>query len=245
MIQVHGLTKRFGRKVAVANLSFDVQPGSRHRLPRSERIGQEHHDAVHARPRPGRHRRRAVRRQAVRRRSPKPLHEVGALLDAGYVHPGPIRSQPPAVDGGVERVAEEAGRRGARDRRALVGRHQALAHLLARHAPAAGAGRCAAGRAAHDHPRRAGQRPRPRGHPLDPRRAGAPGRTGQDRAGQQPPAQRDGAHGHVARRHRAGPADRAVLGRRLRRSLRRPLGEGAQPCAWPTWSSRFGRAAPW
>ena len=27
MIQVHGLTKRFGRKVAVANLSFDVRPG--------------------------------------------------------------------------------------------------------------------------------------------------------------------------------------------------------------------------
>ena len=46
---------------------------------------------------------------------------------------------------------------------------------------------------------------------------------------QQPPAVGDGADGHRPRRHRPGPADRAVHGRRVRRPLGRPLGEGAQP----------------
>ena len=194
MIHVHGLTKRFGRKVAVANLSFDVQPGRGHRLPRSQRVGQEHHDALHARPRPRRHRRRAVRRQDVRqpadaaargrRAARRRLRAPGSL---GRNHLRWI-----AASNGLRK---RASTRCSRPVGLTAVGGKPAAHVLARHAPAARPGRRAARRAEHDHPRRAGQRPRSRGHPLDPRRAGAPGRPGQDRARQQPPAVRDGADG--------------------------------------------------
>ncbi len=87
MIQVHGLTKRFGRKVAVANLSFDVQPGRvtgflgpngsgksttmrcMLDLDRADTGGALFDGKTYS---------------SLR----SPLHEVGALLDAGYVHPG-------------------------------------------------------------------------------------------------------------------------------------------------------------
>lgn len=87
MIHVHGLTKRFGRKVAVANLSFDVQPGRvtgflgpngsgksttmrcMLDLDRADNGGALFDGKTYA-------------------SMPTPLREVGALLDAGYVHPG-------------------------------------------------------------------------------------------------------------------------------------------------------------
>jgi ABC-2 type transport system ATP-binding protein len=87
LIVVEHLTKRFGRKVAVDDLSFSVQPGrvtgflgpngsgksTTMRcmlcLDRAERGGATFGGRAY-------------------RRIPSPLHEVGALLDAGYVHPG-------------------------------------------------------------------------------------------------------------------------------------------------------------
>ena len=87
MIEIRNLTKRFGTVVAVDDLSFDVQPGRvtgflgpngsgksttmrcMLSLDRAER-GVTTFD--------GR------RFESFRR----PLHEIGALLDAGYVHPG-------------------------------------------------------------------------------------------------------------------------------------------------------------
>ena len=98
-----------------------------------------------------------------------PLHEVGVLLDAGYVHPGRSGRNHLrwlAASNGIawSRVDEVL---------ALVGhdrcRQPQAAQLLARHEAAARHRRHVARRPADDHPRRAGQRARPRGHPLDPR----------------------------------------------------------------------------
>ena len=87
MISVHGLTKKFGSKFAVANLSFDVRPGrvtgflgpngSGKSTSMRCMLGLDRPDAGGAtfggRP---------------YQQLDRPLHEVGALLDAGYVHPG-------------------------------------------------------------------------------------------------------------------------------------------------------------
>ena len=87
MIEVRGLTKRFGRTVAVDGLSFDVQPGrvtgflgpngSGKSTSMRCMLALDHPDSGTAlfdgRP-----------YDTIR----KPLFEVGALLDAGYAHPG-------------------------------------------------------------------------------------------------------------------------------------------------------------
>jgi ABC-2 type transport system ATP-binding protein len=87
VIQVHGLTKRFGRKVAVANLSFEVHPGvvtgflgpngSGKSTTMRCMLGLD-------RPDTGRTLFDGKRYESFA----TPLREVGALLDAGYVHPG-------------------------------------------------------------------------------------------------------------------------------------------------------------
>lgn len=86
-VTVTGLTKRFGRTIAVSNLSFTVEPGvvtgflgpngSGKSTTMRCMLGLDRADAGGAlfdgRPYAS---------------IAKPLHEVGALLDAGYVHPG-------------------------------------------------------------------------------------------------------------------------------------------------------------
>ncbi len=86
-ISVEGLTKRFGSKVAVGNLSFTVQPGvvtgflgpngSGKSTTMRCMLGLD-------RPNAG----RATFQGRPYTDLARPLHEVGALLDAGYVHPG-------------------------------------------------------------------------------------------------------------------------------------------------------------
>jgi ABC-2 type transport system ATP-binding protein len=86
MIQIQGLTKRFGRKVAVANLSFDVHPGlvtgflgpngSGKSTTMRCMLGLDRPDA-------GTTLFHGKRYSQLE----QPLHAVGALLDAGYVHP--------------------------------------------------------------------------------------------------------------------------------------------------------------
>jgi ABC-2 type transport system ATP-binding protein len=87
MIAVQGLVKRFGSKFAVANLSFDVQEGrvtgflgpngSGKSTTMRCMLGLDRADAGQSffggRP---------------YHELERPLHQVGALLDAGYVHPG-------------------------------------------------------------------------------------------------------------------------------------------------------------
>jgi ABC-2 type transport system ATP-binding protein len=87
VIVVDGLTKRFGRKVAVDALSFQVAPGrvtgflgpngSGKSTPMRCMLGLDHPD-----------RGGALFDGKPYRSFAVPLREVGALLDAGYVHPG-------------------------------------------------------------------------------------------------------------------------------------------------------------
>ena len=86
-VVVEGLTKRYGAKVAVGNLSFDVQPGvvtgflgpngSGKSTTMRCMIGLDQPNAG-----------RATFQGKAYASLAKPLHEVGVLLDAGYVHPG-------------------------------------------------------------------------------------------------------------------------------------------------------------
>ena len=86
-VVVEGLTKRYGAKVAVGNLSFDVQPGvvtgflgpngSGKSTTMRCMIGLDQPNAG-----------RATFQGKAYAALAKPLHEVGVLLDAGYVHPG-------------------------------------------------------------------------------------------------------------------------------------------------------------
>ncbi len=87
MLTVSGLTKRFGGKVAVDNLSFEVRPGRVTGFLGPNGSGKstslrcilalDRPDAGHA---------TFDGRPYASMRNP--LFEVGALLDAGYVHPG-------------------------------------------------------------------------------------------------------------------------------------------------------------
>jgi ABC-2 type transport system ATP-binding protein len=87
MIQVDGLTKRFGRKVAVDALGFEVHPGQVTGFLGPNGSGKsttmrcmlclDRADAG-----------RALFDGRAYRQIKSPLHEIGALLDAGYVHPG-------------------------------------------------------------------------------------------------------------------------------------------------------------
>ena len=87
MIVADALTKDYGDKRAVDDLSFTVRPGRRHRLPRAERLGQVHHDALILgldAPTSG----DVIVNGKPYREHPAPLHEVGALLEARSVHTG-------------------------------------------------------------------------------------------------------------------------------------------------------------
>ena len=87
MITVENITKRYGSKLAVANLSFAVQPGqvtgflgpngSGKSTTMRCMLGLDRADTG-----------RALFDGQPFTSFPEPLHEVGALLDAGYVHPG-------------------------------------------------------------------------------------------------------------------------------------------------------------
>jgi ABC-2 type transport system ATP-binding protein len=87
MITVEGLTKRFGRKVAVDSLGFTVHPGQVTGFLGPNGSGKsttmrcmlclDRADAG-----------RALFDGRPYRQIRSPLHEIGALLDAGYVHPG-------------------------------------------------------------------------------------------------------------------------------------------------------------
>ena len=79
---------------------------------------------------------------------------------------------------------------------------QRVGGVLPRHGPAARGGRGPARGPAHADPRRAGQRPRPRRHPLDPRAADAAGRRGPHGVPVLAPDERDGGDRRPRDRHR-------------------------------------------
>jgi ABC-2 type transport system ATP-binding protein len=177
MIQARGVSKRYGSTVAVDGLSFDARPGvvtgflgpngagksTTMRL----LLGLDAPDAGEALIGGRRYRELGW-----------PLREVGAVLEARAFHPGrSARAHLAALAASNDlprsRAEEVLGIVGLAD---VAGRRAGAA--LARHGPAAGhRGRVAGGprRAAAG---RAGQRPGPRGDPLDAGPAGVAGRAG-------------------------------------------------------------------
>jgi ABC-2 type transport system ATP-binding protein len=87
MITVHDLTKRFGSKLAVDHLGFEVRPGAVTGFLGPNGSGKSTSMRCMLeldRPETGSTLFDGKPYHTLRR----PLHEVGALLDAGYVHPG-------------------------------------------------------------------------------------------------------------------------------------------------------------
>ncbi len=239
VIEVTDLSKRFGSRVAVDHLSFSAQPGRVTGFLGPNGSGKSTTMRCMVgldRPQTG-HTRFSGRRftDIVR-----PLTEIAALLDAGYVHPGRtgrdhLRWLAASNGLGMSRVDDVLAMVGMSE----VGSLRVRA-LLAGHAPAARPRRRAARRSAHGDPRRAGQRARSGRHQVGARRARLPRRRRSNGPGQQPSAVGDATDGARPRRDRAGAADRAVLGRRLRRAARRPVGAG--PLAAPHRAARPARA---
>ena len=109
-----------------------------------------------------------------------------------------------------------------------VARKKAKGFSLGHGAAARHRGR-AARRPADPDVRRAGQRPRPRGHPLDPQPDEVPGRPGPDGLRLLASDERDGADRRPSRRHRPGPAARRHLDGGLHRSRTRGRTSGSAP----------------
>ena len=87
MIEVRGLTKRFGRIVAVDDLSFDVRPGRVTGFLGPNGSGKS--TTMRCMLGLDRHERGTTTFDGRRYRDiANPIREVGSLLDAGYVHPG-------------------------------------------------------------------------------------------------------------------------------------------------------------
>ena len=226
MIEVRGLTKRYGDKVAVSDLSFGIEPGkvtgflgpngagktTTMRLI----LGLDYADAGTVTVDGKQYQRPGVPHARGRRPAGR---EGGAR--------GPQRLQPPAVPGTDQQPADVACRRGARAGRAFRRGTQAVQGLLARHEPAARHRGDHARRPAHAHVRRAGERARPRGHPVDQEPHEGAGRRGPHGLRVQPPDVGDGEHRRPPDRDRQGQAHRRLHDGRVHRPLVRCGGAGA------------------
>ena len=96
VVVAESLTKRFGKLTAVDDLSFALDAGHGHRLPRPERRRQDDDAADAARPRDADERTRARVRRSRTRELERPALRVGAVLEATDFHPGRSGPQPPA-----------------------------------------------------------------------------------------------------------------------------------------------------
>ena len=231
VIETRGLTKRYrGGQLAVDGLDLAVPRRQRLRLPRAQRLGQDHHhphaDGPHRRH--GRHRTRPRRADAAGRRTVLP--RVGALIEGPALYgflPGadnllgttpptrpPIpRTRRARVDAALERVGLSAAA-GKKAKAYSLG-HEAAARPRRRAPPAA---RTAG-------PGRADQRPRPAGHARNP--FTGPGVGGGRHHGLPllPPPRRDRAGLHA--RGRDGPRPARHPGHRSPR-----LGRGTRAAGW-------------
>ncbi|SCE48058.1 hypothetical protein GA0115253_1057512 [Streptomyces sp. Termitarium-T10T-6] len=206
--------------------------GGRHRLPRSQRVGQVHDDAHDPRPGPPHrrscHHRRPPLPQSAERAAPG-RRAAGRQGRARRPH----RPQPPAVPGSAGRDPCGPGRRGPRRGRPPGRRQAALQRLLARDGAAARDRGGAAGRSAGAAVRRAGQRSRPGGHPLGPQSDEVARLRGTHGLRLVPPDERDGPHRRPSDRDRARPAalrhERHGLHLRQLRRLRPGPGARGRP----------------
>ena len=214
MIEARGLTKRYGDTVAVDGLTFDIRPGVVTGFLGPNGAGKSTTMRMILgldRPTSG-----SVHVGGRRYRDlGAPMHEVGALLDAGAVH-GKRSARNHlrwlADAGGlprrrVEEVLDEVGLSDVAGRR-VGGFSLGMSQRLGIAVGAAGRPRDAA-------VRRADERPRPRGHPLDPDAAAALRRRGPHGHRLEPPHARDGGDRRPRARDRARPADRRHQHRRV------------------------------
>src|SRR5262245_20217251 len=196
-----------------------LRPGRpRDRLRRTQRRGEVDHDADGAGSGRARRRRGPCQRPPLRSGDPSAARR-GRPLGGGCHPPGSARPRPPALAGPQQRPAPPARRRGPRPRRPRTGRRPTHRRVLARHDPTARDRRGHARRPARPHVRRAGQRPRPRGHPMDPRVPALPRRRGPGGVRVESPHERAGGHRRPRDRDRSRPSDR-------RRARRRSAGGG-------------------
>ncbi len=177
----------------------------RHRLPGPQRLGQVDDDADD--PRSGQPHRgpcddlRPPVRQAAQR---SPAGGCAAGRQGGARRP--VRPQPPAQPGPAVGHPGPPGGRGAGRGGPARGGGPAVQGLLPRHGPAPGHRRRAAGRPPGAAVRRAGQRPRPRGHPVGAQPDEGAGGRGPYGLRLLPPDERDGADRRPPHRDRARPA---------------------------------------
>lgn len=227
VIEAKGLTKRYGSKVAVNDLSFEVHPGRvtgflgpngsgksttmrlMLQLDRAETgqtlfDGQRYADIQY------------------------PTKKVGSLLEAHAVHPKVTARNHLRVLAAANRIPEtridqvfdQVGMADAADRRTggfSLGMFQRL-----------GLATALLGRSGNTDPGRTDERPRPGGDPLDPCSLEAARGRRQDRVHLQSPARRDGRDRRRSRRDRARQIDRADGARRFHRECPSRC-EGSEP----------------
>ena len=218
---------------------------SRHRLPRPQRRRQVDHHARSWSASPGPPSGRVTVSGRDYRDLPNPGLEVGVLLDASAQHAGrtgreilTIAQQTMGLP--KSQVAETLARVGLTDTEAAA----PGARLLPRHAPAPGPRDRPDRRSRGAHPRRAGQRPRPGGHPLDARPAARLRQRRRHRAAVLAPAARDRGHRRRPRRHRPGPDRGPGQQERAAGRGRHPRPHGRRPTASPVPCTRHRSSPP-
>ena len=217
MIEVRDLSKRYGEKLAVDHLTFTVRPGMVTGFLGPNGAGKSTAMRMMLgldRPTTGSV---TVNGKAYADHA-APLREVGAILEARAIHTGRsayLHLLALAQTHGIprSRVDEVIGLVGLQD----VARKR-VGVVLARHGSAAGHRGRAARQPADADPGRAVQRPRSRGHPLDPQPAARARRRGQDGTRVIASDERDEHDGRLAGRRGARSPDRRHDGRGLRPS---------------------------
>ena len=243
MITVSGLTKQYGDRTVVDDVSFTLEPGTVTGFLGPERRRQDDDDADDDRPGRPHGRRSALVDGRSYAELPNPGAVVGTLLDASApcTPAGPdartCGSWPTTIGVRRARVDEvldlvgltDAGRR--RIGGYSLGMRQRLGHR-----------RGAARRPAGADLRRAGQRAGPGGHPVDARPAARARRPRRHGAAVQPPARRGRAHRRPAAGDRQRPDRRRRSGRRAARRRRRRRSGRPTRTRWPADLSAAGLA---
>ena len=131
MIEARELTKRYGDTIAVHSLSFTIAPGTVTGFLGPNGVGKSTTMRMIMgldRPTSG----TVTVNGKPYRQHRAPLREVGALLEASAVHPGPQRPLTPAHHGRHPRHQGLPGQRGHRDDRPGRGSDQARRRVLPR-----------------------------------------------------------------------------------------------------------------
>ncbi len=226
MIEVRNLTKRYGDVLAVDDMSFTVEPGIVTGFLGPNGAGKSTTMRMILgldRPTSG----TATVNGHPYVESASPLAEMGALLEARAIDKGRSARNHLLALGATIGVGASARRPPARGRRPRRRREQGRRRVLPGHGPAPGHRDRAARRPADGDARRAGQRPGPRRHPVDPHPAQGPGGRGPHGVRVLAPDERDGDDRRAPRGRRAGQGAGGRVDGRLHRSVlaeRRPGG---------------------